>query len=304
MKALIKVPEYRTSELTYIFLTRTIRSLWRPLKRLDAFSSSNYDKEGSYGVFFWEELKSLLLIFLLNLQRRSGLKIQQERFCLRIRIFNRKAVLDHGETVWWIQGLMEGHCQQEDLNTLQPHFHDIYIEQSFPMFHLLHLLQISTKYHSPYSSFLKQGEGFLLFPKALILSCFSCFSCLYIYLPHSKTSSISVSLQAQCISFPSLLALFCLLSLWLSPFLSHPVFQEAGKAWSWRSSHGVIPLLGFQRWNASGQTCCVFPILGFQVGQSGSSRRICCWGKLKEELIKLQLLLWTASFGPSMGVAV
>lgn len=41
----------------------------------------------------------------------------------------------------------------------------------------------------------------------------SCFSYLYIYLSHSKTSSISVSLQSQCISFPSLPLTFSFLVL-------------------------------------------------------------------------------------------
>lgn len=161
---------------------------------------------------------------------------KKEILCLRIRIVYKQVVLVYGETVWGIQGLMEGHSQQEDLNTLQPHFHDIYKEQSLLQCLIsLHLFQMSTACHSPYSFFKNGGGGgggddspsLSHDTNSILLSCF--FS-LYIYLPHSKTSSPSVSLQPQCIFFPSLLAPFCLLSLQLSPFLSHPVFQEGGKA--------------------------------------------------------------------------
>lgn len=198
--------------------------------------------------------------------------------------------LGHGEPVWWVQGhcgghnvslknqlnkwtsrswLREGDGQQDDLNTLQPH--------SCAILHY-HFCTINTvsapgSYSSAFTSNVplhrSLSHSFFLYklPPPPPPSIFhhtasillSCFSSLDIHLPQTQSSSLSVSLQSQCISFPSLLAPFCLLSLQLFPFLPAPVFQEGEKAWS--------------------------QLLGCKVGTGKQQQggRICCWGKLEEE---------------------
>lgn len=77
----MKVPEYHTSEVAWIILTRMIKGLQ---KRLNAFSSSK-DKEGKHGTVFRKEGNNLFLISPVNLKRTHGLKIHQGRVCLNIR---------------------------------------------------------------------------------------------------------------------------------------------------------------------------------------------------------------------------